>query len=337
MMWVDEYAMSVRTATKDLARWSLGVLAALATVGQPAAQTMADSHDRDEIVVTAQRSGVPVWRVGGATTTVVLVGSIGKVTPGIHWDPAALDAALAQADRIMFPEAMDISFGLFSVIGLIGKWRAQASLPKGQTLQALMTAEQWTRLVALRDRGILKPGFERQHPYHLAMSLARSFRDRRKLDPGADAYVRRYLDRNKAKEVPLAKAKLKAVTTEFFASAPRTHVPCLMDYVARVEAGEDGLRARAEARRRRSVAWAERRVPAALTASADERRASCWPVGGQLEQERDASLVPAIRNLMSGSQRALAVVSLDTLARPGGVLDALVAAGFDVRGPRWRP
>jgi hypothetical protein len=30
------------------------------------------------------------------------------------------------------------------------------------------------------------------------------------------------------------------------------------------------------------------------------------------------------------------VVELDTLAQRGGVLDSLDAAGFDVRGPRWK-
>ena len=50
------------------------------------------------------------------------------------------------------------------------------------------------------DRGVLKPGFERTHPYHLAMTLGRTLRDRRKLEPGADAYVRRYLRKNDSKE-----------------------------------------------------------------------------------------------------------------------------------------
>ncbi len=338
-MLSQQLGMSMGSTTRFASRWLLGAMVTLAVIGQSTAQIppgpMPESN-AEEIVVTAQRSGIPVWRVAGPRTTIVLVGSIGKVAPGTQWNPAALDAALAQADRIMFPEAMDISFGLFSVIGLIGKWRAQASLPKGQTLQTLTTPEQWARLVALRDRGVLKAGFERKHPYHLAMSLAGSIRDKRKLVPGADAYVRRYLGRNKAKEVPLTKSTLKGLTAGFFTSAPRAHVACLMDYVTLVEAGEAGVRARADARDRRSQAWAARRVPDALIAKVDGGQPSCWPKGSRMEQERDASLGPAIRNLLGGSQPALAIVSLDTLASPGGVLDNLVAAGFDVRGPRWR-
>ena len=55
-----------------------------------------------------------------------------------------------------------------------------------------------------------------------------------------------------------------------------------------------------------------------------------------MERMRDASLSPAIRSLLTGPQVTLAVVSLASLAKPGGVLDDLVAEGFDVRGPRWK-
>jgi len=331
--------MRMTSTTRFAALCLAGIGAAVAPIGQAAAQAPAVAPSdaaAGDIVVTAQRIGIPVWRVTGPRTTIVLVGSIGRVAPGTRWDPAALDAALAQADRIMFPEAMDVSFGLFSVIGLIGKWRAQASLPKGQTLQTLATPEQWARLVALRDRGVLKPGFEGRHPYHLALALGRSTRDRRKFDSGADAYVRRYLRKNKRKEVPLAQGSLKGVTAEFFGSAPRVHMACLMDAVALVEAGPAGVQARAAARDARSEAWAARRVPDALAARVDNGQRSCWPNGSRMEQAREASLGPAIRGLMTGPQVTLAVVSLDSLARPGGVLDGLVAAGFDVRGPHWK-
>lgn len=328
--------MSTRSFTRFVALVGLSVAI---PIEQAAAQLPVGSPPEasaEDVVVTAQRIGIPVWRLSGPGSTVVLVGSIGRVTPGTRWDPAALDAALAQADRIMFPESMEISFGLFSVISTIGKWRAQAKLPNGQTLQSITTPVQWSRLVALRDRGVLKPGFERTHPYHLAMALGRSLRDRRKLDPGADAYVRRYLRKNRNKEVPLTQGALKGMTAEFFASSPRAHVACLMDTVAVVEAGEAGLSARAAARDARSVAWTERRVPAALGARAADPQRSCWPRGSGVERARDASLLPAIRDALSRSQVTLAVVSLDALAGQGGVLDALVASGAQVRGPAWK-
>jgi uncharacterized protein YbaP (TraB family) len=331
--------MSCTHFQKFVVRMMLGA-ALMCAASAPSAAQIAPSRPSDataeDIVVVARRSGVPVWRVTGPQTTVVLVGSIGSVAPGTQWDPASLDSALAKADRIMFPEALSVNLGLFSLISTIGKWRAQASLPAGQTLQSMATPEQWARLVALRDRGILKPGFERTHPYHLASTLNALVRGERKRLPGADAYVRRFVRKNPSKQVPLAAASVKEITAEFFASDPHTHMKCLMDAVTLVEAGQPGVQARANAFAMRSVAWAARRVPDALAAKMDDGRRACWPEGGRFEAARAASLRPTVRALMTRSEVTLAVLSLDSLAEPGGILDDLVAAGFDVSGPRWR-
>lgn len=290
----------------------------------------------EDIVVIAQRSGIPVWRVTGPASTAVLVGTIGRVTPGTRWDPLPLDAALAKADRVMFPETIGVSGGAFTIIGALAKWRSQASLPRGQTLQAMTTPAQWARLVALQNRGLLKPGFERKHPFHLALTLRGMVQDRGKLVPGADSYVRRFLGKNKAKRVPMRQASAKEVMREFFGSAPRTHVACLMDAVAQVEAGRAGTDLRRAAMEARSRAWAERRVADAVAAKPDDGLRSCWPSSTRLDIARDASLTPTIRSLLNAPQSTVVILSIDSLARPGGVLDDLVAAGFDVRGPRWK-
>lgn len=327
------------TASRGLSITALACLAAAPSVAQsprPAPAAPAGSAQADEIVVTAQRSGIPVWRVTGPRTTVVLVGSIGSITAGTRWDPVPLDAALTKADRVMFPESIGVSGGLFTLVGALGKWRKQATLPKGQTLQAMTTPAQWARLVALRDKGVLKAGFERKHPYHLAITLNGVVKDKQKLSPGADAYVRRFVRKNKAKRVPLAQAGAKEIMAEFFGSAPRTHVACLMDAVRLVEAGSAGTRARLSAVKARSDAWAARRVPDALAADVDDGRQSCWPNGGRFDKMREAGLRPTVRGLLDKPQVTLAVVSLESLAERGGVLDDLVAAGFDVQGPRWK-
>ncbi len=290
----------------------------------------------EDIVIIAQRSGIPVWRVTGPASTAVLVGTIGRVTPGTRWDPRPLDAALAKADRVMFPENIEVSGGAFTLIGALAKWRKQASLPRGQTLQSMTTPAQWARLIALRDRGLLKSGFDNKHPYHLAITLRGQVKDRGKLVPGADAYVRRFLKKNKAKRVPIRQASAKELMREYFGLAPRTHVGCLMDGVAQAEAGRAGTDRRHGALVARSQAWAARRVPDAVAAKPDDGLGNCWPMGSRLDMSSDAALTPTIRRLLNAPQSTMVVMSIDSLAKPGGVLDDLVAAGFDVRGPRWK-
>ena len=294
----------------------------------PAPVATRPSAEAEEIVVTARRSGIPVWHVVGPRTTIVLVGSIGNVAADTRWDPAPLEAALLKADQVMFPESASIRFGLFSGIAALRKFLAQRTLPKGQTLQAMMAPEQFGRLVALRERGVLKAGFERIHPLHLAHSLDSATMGKGGIAPGT--HVSRVARKNKLKIVPSAKADAKAVTTELFGSEPRAHMPCLMAAVALAEAGSAALKARSDA-------WAERRVPAALASVAWLRERSCWPAGSRLTARGSAALSDTVRRLLAQPKVTLAVISLDSLAERGGVLDDLVAAGFDVRGPKWKP
>lgn len=284
--------------------------------------------DGEDIVVTAQRSGIPVWRVSGPKTTIVLVGSIRTVAAGTRWNPAPLEASLLKADRIMFPETTSFGLGLGSAIGALSKWRKQATLPKGQTLQTMLSPDQFARLVALRTKGVLKPGFERKHPYHLAQSLGSAMTGKRA--PNVDAYVRRVARKNKLKMVPLAQGDAKAMLAEFFATAPKSHVPCLMDAVALAEAGRGAVKARSDA-------WAKRRVPAALASVAGRMEQSCYPEGSRFERARAKGLTGVVRALLAQPKVTIAVIPLDSLASRGGVLDDLVAAGFDVRGPAWKP
>lgn len=330
--------MSILLSAKTTLRTVMGIGMALATAVPSRAQAPSAAPpeaNAEEVVVTARRAGIPVWNVASAKTSVVLVGAIGNVAPGTRWDPKLLDAALASADRVMFPETLSVSAGLFTLFSALAKWRKQATLPKGQTLRGMTTPEQWARLVALREKGVLKPGFERKHPFHLAVSLHGRVRDKRKLAPGAEAYVRRFLKRNKAKPVPLAQASAKAIMAEFFGSAPRAHVACLMDAVTLVEAGQAGVQARSAAVDARSRAWAARRVPDAVASAPSISGRSCLSYS-RFDAARRASLGPTVRGLMNRPQVTMAVISLDSLAERGGVLDDLVAAGFEVRGPRWR-
>jgi hypothetical protein len=122
---------------------------ALAATVQPAT-AQAPNAQADEIVVTAQRTGIPVWRVNSPTTTVVLIGAINGVTKDTKWDPARADRDVAQGRPGDVPSMTQLSGSPFALIGALAKWRKQATLPKGQSLQQMLPPEQFQRLVALQ-------------------------------------------------------------------------------------------------------------------------------------------------------------------------------------------
>jgi uncharacterized protein YbaP (TraB family) len=281
----------------------------------------------DEIVVTARRTGIPVWRVSGPKTSIVLIGSIDGVDKRTKWDPGALTQTLRMADRVMFPNMIALTGSPFALIGYFAKWKKQATLPKGQSLADYVPADQFQRLVALQRKGVLKPGFERKHPFHLARDLQEMAEGKSGDGPGATGYVRSAVKKYKLKTVPITSLKAKPVLNDYFKSSPKNYVPCLLDTVAVLEAGSGTIRARSDA-------WAERRVTDVLASPADRMYATCTPVAmGIVDME---GFTPQVRRLMEEPQLTVAVVNLRSLARPNGVLDNLTAAGFKIQGPRWR-
>ena len=311
---------------------ALSLIAAVCTgaVGPAAAQQQSvpnSAQTVEEIVVTARRTGIPVWRVTGPRTTIVLIGSIQEVSKDTRWDPGALTDTLRKADRVMFPSMIGLTASPLAIFGILWKARKMATLPKGQTLARLMPPEQFQRLVALKNRGVLKAGFERKHPLVIAEDLREFAKGKRGYGPGATQYVEKAARKYKLKRVPITTLKAKPILNDFFASPPGNYVPCLLSAVSLVEAGPGAVKAHSDA-------WAQRRVPDVLASPAEKTAGACSPTNWGLIPNTD--LRPQMRRLMTEPQLTVAVVSLGSLAHRGGILDDLAAAGFDIEGPRWK-
>ena len=303
-------------------------LAAIALASAAPAQNPADDQAQiEEIVVTGRRSGAPLWTVRSDQTTLVLVGSIEGVSKTTHWNPEALTEAVRKADRIMFPQSHEFTASPFALIGWIAKWKAMGSLPKGRSLADIAGPDAIRRLEALRAHGAVRGDYATRHPLHLADDL----RDRAKhgIDYGRTAadHVRRAAKQYKLTIVPIERSKAKPLVKDLFASAPEEHLPCLIAAIGMAEAGPASVQARSDA-------WAARRVPEVLAAPSDKLSSACWPTA-EIAEPGSALTEEAIR-LLAEPQITIAVLNLRSLAEPGGVLDGLQAAGFDIQGPAWK-
>lgn len=306
----------------------MAVMAAIVLASAAPAQEAADERAQvDDIVVTGRRSGVPLWTVRSDRTTLVLVGAIQGVSKTTHWDPTALTEALRKADRVMFPQSMALTASPFSLIGWLAKWNAMGSLPKGQSLAGIASPDEMRRLAALRAGKRVREDYDKRHPLHLAGDL----RDRAKGDVDyartAADYVRRAVKEHELTMVPIRRSKAKPLVKDLFASTPEEHLPCLRAALDMAEAGPAAVQARSDA-------WAARRVPEVVASPADGVYQSCWPATEILD--RGDELTEEMKLLLSEPQVTVAVLTLHSLAEPGGVLDALQAAGFDIQGPAWK-
>jgi hypothetical protein len=214
----------------------------------------------------------------------------------------------------------------FALVGWLAKWKRMSSLPKGQSIAQYVPPAHYQRLVALRNRGILKAGFERTHPLHLAGQLRDFAKGKGGYGQNANSYVRRAVKKYKLNLAPIATAKAKPLVNDLFSSSPREHVPCLIDAIALAEAGPTAVKARSDA-------WAQRRVTEVLASPAEKVFESCWPAD---VRDSSAHIRTTLRGLLSQPDVTVAVLNLADLAGPRGILDDLSAAGFQVSGPRWK-
>ncbi|HEX8574256.1 MAG TPA: TraB/GumN family protein [Allosphingosinicella sp.] len=318
---------------------ALGVALALAAATSSASQAQPGGDNRTEdIVVTATRSGIPVWRVVGARTTIVLVGTIRGVSRETRWDADSLTAALRKSDRVMFPGAVRYTASILSAPSLAAKAKKMESLPEGQTLAAHLSPDQHRRLVALGADGWLKPGFDRKHPLQVANDLIREalgrpgggFMSISKVRPGhgdADSWIKAAVKKYDLNLVPIPTARLKPVMKDLLAGPPGRHLHCLTAAMAAAEAGRGS-------NRRRSDAWAERRVQDVLASPVQAALKACSPE--PMRRDSSPEVRRTVRGLLDEPLVTVAVLELGALAEPGGILDELKAQGFEIRGPAWK-
>ena len=312
---------------------AVSALVLLAGTGLPdrsAAQTPEpQAAELDEIVVLARRSGAPMWTVTRGDSTLILVGAITGIPRDLAWRPDDLEAAAARSDQILSPQE-----GRASVTDLLRViWRARTIglMPQGQTTADYLTPEYQARLEAImaddrnqdwRTKSLLFVGFD-------LMQDKAGYTGRRGGDDAMDV-IRRAARRARVSLRPVGTVRGDELIDSLITAPQTAHVPCVEAAIAAAEQGPDAARERAED-------WRALRVADVVASPIDRALNQCWPWGDpeiapQLRQQWAA----AIETAMISPGVTMGVAPIRLLADEGGVLDGLVARGFEVAGPEWK-
>lgn len=302
---------------------------ALSALGLMAAPLAAqdDSGEANAIVVTAQRSGAPMWTVTTATGTVILVGEIRAIPKTVQWEPARLEEATRGANRVILGARPKVSPGdIFRLIFSGGKF---TKLPDKTVAADYLTPEQWARLSAI--------GTAQDEDYSRSSFLLTSFQLLSKelrfnRDTGDDTtdVVRKAADKAKVPTTRAATLRGEDLLDNLAEAPPETHIPCLTAAMDALEAGPAIVE-------QRGTDWRRFKVAAVMANPLEQALGKCWPwadeqVGGELR----TIWVDRIAEASAAKGTTLAVVPLRVLAESGGVLDQLDARGFDIAGPPWK-
>lgn len=294
--------------------------------GSPEAAT--PDRANDEIVVTARRSGAPMWTIATGAGVILLVGEIAEVPKATPWRPERLEGATERAQRVILGTKAKVSPG--DILRLIFRGGKLMKLPKDRTAADYLDTRQFERLRALEMR--FDQDYARQNFLMTAFDLLskRLAFNRDTADDASDV-VRRAARKAKVPARPVGEVRGEDMLDNLFAAAPDTHIPCLEAAMTATEAGPDIVIARGQA-------WTEFEVPTVMDNPLEEALGRCWPwtndgFGPALREQ----WVAAIREATAQSGVTLAVVPLRILAEPEGVLDRLESQGLAISGPAWRP
>ena len=283
----------------------------------------------DDVVVQARRSGAPMWTVTRGDSTLILVGAITGIPRDLAWRPEELEAAAARSDQILSPQE-----GRASITDLLRVvWRARTIglMPQGQTTADYLTPEYQARIDAImagdrnqdwRTKSLLFVGFD-------LMQDKAGYRQGRSGDDAMDV-IRRAARRARVSVRPVGTVRGDELIDSLITAPQTAHLPCVEAAIAAAEQGPDAARERAED-------WRALRVADVVASPIDRALNQCWPWGDpeiapQLRQQWAA----AIETAMISPGVTMGVAPIRLLAEEGGVLDGLVARGFDVVGPEWK-
>lgn len=305
---------------------ALGLAMILGAASPSTAQTVQPepSIDRvEDIVVTARRSGAPLWRIRNGGATVIIVGSLSSVPADTPWRPEALEAAVAQADSVILSQTATMSLGDFMRLR-----RARARLPEGRTTADYLPPEWQARLSAL-GRTYRRDYSERGLTWIAGDLTGSQLRYRPGTGRSADAVVKAAARKIKLPVNLVGDMDGRHIDDEL-AVPDAAQVACL---TASIEASEAGV----EAVRARGLAWTRQDVPTVVANPVERAHDRCqWFADETLITEARAQWSKAVADALTQDQTIMVVAPISMIAEPGGVLDQLEARGLEVDGPVWK-
>ena len=303
------------------------LLMATALAGAAGEAPAQETPPPDAIVVTAQRSGAPIWTIDTARGTILLVGEIVEVPKATPWQPDRLEAAAGSAQRVILGTKAKVSPG--DILRLIFKGGNLTRLPKGTVAADYLDHTQRHRLAALEQ------SYEQDYSRQSFLMTGFDLLTKRlgfNRDSGKDAtdVVRKAAGRADVPTEPVGTIRGEDILDDLFAAPPEAHLPCLDAAMTATEQGP-GLIAQ------RGADWRAYDVAAVMANPLEVALGRCWPwADDELGTALRGQWTDAIYRATEAEGVTLAVVPLRVLAEPDGVLDQLERRGLDIAGPAWR-
>lgn len=302
----------------------------------------------EEIVVRGRVPGPPLWKVSNGDHAMWILPSIGMVPEGMTWESARVERLIAEAQ-----EFISIPYGLYnvtvpknplSIARTYRTFREVTRLPKGQLLADVVPAALYQRFRNLRTEYFPRDdSLEELTPYYASMEMTQQILDEESLVPfvrvlsEVDRFVRRNKSLRRTDPAYLARETMKAgefqqiMTADAASFPPELQLPCLE---RRITFFERDL----PVAKRQANGWALGRLDDLYAPIARRQESDpCFHVPDELKDEAAdaesnmrANWLAAAEAALTGNISTFAVLSVDDLVAPQGLLAELEGKGYTV-------
>ena len=311
-------------------------------VGADPVPTTQTAEGNEEVLVSGERPGPPLWKVRQGDNTLYIMATVSATPKNLQWRSREVEAVLDRATAFVDTTSTTIGanikkIGFLKGMGMALEFQRLWKNPDGKRLEDVLPADLNARFMALKaryapkDRKMLK-----RRPVFAAEDLWRAAVVQSKLSTASEVVGTVHLMAGERKverlfvsvtvDDPLA---LRAALDELGRIPIEAEIACMRSVLARFDTDLATARERA-------VAWAEGDVDALRTGAHGATRDACldgfadtMQVVAKARDLRWQLLVEAVEN----HAVSLAVVDINELLQPGGFADRLRAQGYEVDEP----
>lgn len=287
----------------------------------------------DEIVVNGERTGPGLWHIHGAKGETWVLGTVSPLPRGISWRSAQVEQILGGANLVLVSKPFEI--GIIREMWLFITQRDLLMVPGGRSLRDVMSPDLYARFARLRSlyssdpdkwsryRPVIATAFLEQAALHQVGLSAR-------LNVGNEVRTLARKHDVRVEEIKIAGVGdfLEALKT----MSPDTEYKCVGAALGTIETGLPRLVSRA-------AAWVTGDIPRIRSLPESAEVDACLAAldgdtrAADLLARIRSTWVAAIEAHLRRGEVTLAVVNMDLLLQPGGLLERLRSDGYSVDAP----
>jgi uncharacterized protein YbaP (TraB family) len=287
----------------------------------------------DEVVVTGERTGPGLWHVHHGNAQVWILGSMSPLPKGITWRSNQVEQILDGTHEVLVQKPFEI--GIARILWLLITERNLLLVGGGKRLKDVLPADLHARFAVQRAKYTTDASkWERFRPLVAAAFLQQDALHSVGLSTRVDlgAAMRKLAEKHHVALEEVKIAGVRDVIEALKTLPPAAENACVQASLVTVESGLPRLVDRAQA-------WASgnveriQKLPEPPEVDACRAALDSGPGAADLIARIRRTWLDAIDARLQSPGVTVAVVNIDMLLEPGGLLDELRAKGYEVDAP----